>query len=139
MVSITTTRPKIDTRYRFVSRKPILRTTTSKRKEDTTEAINDQVSESSNQQSLEEDFEGGKTTELGDLAVALQSIQQAPIPNSNYVGTTLRVPLTTRLGINNGTLNVPQTTQRTIHRVIISSTPHTTQRKITRSKYNRFH
>ncbi|XP_018567328.1 uncharacterized protein LOC108907949 [Anoplophora glabripennis] len=101
-----------------MSRKPILRTTTPRKK--TTEVILDQVSESSNQQSLEEDFEGGKTTELGELAIALKNIQHAPLPvntSSTMTLTTHRTnnKVTNRL-LDKNLRSSPQTTQRIVEK-----------------------
>ncbi|XP_068899258.1 uncharacterized protein [Tenebrio molitor] len=77
-----------DNRYRFISRKPYFRTTTSKVDIESQDAA-DQDKESSNQQSLEENFEDGDTTELGDIAIALHEIQQAPVPTKT---TTVKIP-----------------------------------------------
>ncbi|KAJ3662718.1 hypothetical protein Zmor_007051 [Zophobas morio] len=87
LISETTTKASrtADNRYRFVSRKPFARTTTPKI---SIKEAPDQDKESSNQQSLEENFEDGDTTELSDIAIALQEIQQAPIPKP----TTVRIP-----------------------------------------------
>lgn len=85
---VTTRSTKIaDSRYRFVSRKPFFRSTTTKISTESQDAI-DQDKESSNQQSLEEIIENNDTTELGDIAIALQEIQQAPIPTKT---TTVRL------------------------------------------------
>ncbi|KAJ8915747.1 hypothetical protein NQ315_004559 [Exocentrus adspersus] len=107
----TTIRPKPDTRFRFVSRKPILRTTP--RRKETTKVILDQVSESSNQQSLEEDFDEGRTTELADLALVLQNLQYAPLPSLNSSSSTLKIPFTTQRINSKATSRHPsQSTQR---------------------------
>ncbi|XP_015834046.1 mucin-5AC isoform X2 [Tribolium castaneum] len=84
---VTTKATKLqDNRYRFVSRKPFFRSTTAKTSTESDETV-DQDKESSNQQSLEENFDNNDTTELGDIAAALQEIQQAPIPTK----TTLKI------------------------------------------------
>lgn len=95
-----------------------------------TEAIFDQVSESSNQQSLEEDFEGGKTTELSELAIVLKNIQQAPLPAKNFSSINLKIPSTTKRTNS-------KITNRLVDKVLKSS-PQTTQRIVEKSKSSRY-
>lgn len=84
----TSPRPYLENRFKFVSRKPFFRLTTTQREPATTAKNHDQASEPSNQQSLEEDFDDGKTTELVDIAEALRNIQKAPYPSRDSVRTT---------------------------------------------------
>ncbi|VEN35608.1 unnamed protein product [Callosobruchus maculatus] len=80
-------RLKPDNRFRFVPRKPIISRTTSTTTTTTTTTTSstaspvletDQVKESSNQQSLEQDFDDqkDKTTELAEVAAAVQKLQK---------------------------------------------------------------
>lgn len=67
-------------RFKFShTRKPFFRTTTHKTASSTEEVDFDQTIESSNQQSLEDNLAERDTTELSDIAAALQEIQQAPL------------------------------------------------------------
>ncbi|RZC39681.1 CBM 14 domain containing protein, partial [Asbolus verrucosus] len=111
-------------RYRFVSRKPFFRTTTLRIEAETEEAA-DQTKESSNQQSLEENFENNDTTELGDIAVALHEIQHAPLPSKISPTTntpsrikSTRTPSRSRIRYSTTVSPIPLTTKKFIVRKV---------------------
>ncbi|XP_044257284.1 uncharacterized protein LOC123006669 isoform X3 [Tribolium madens] len=108
-----------DSRYKFVSRRPFFRSTTSKISNEPEDTI-DQDKESSNQQSLEENFDDNDTTELGDIATALQEIQQAPIPTkTTTIKTSTQRTKTTRSRSRYSTTSpLPLTTKTFIVRKI---------------------
>lgn len=63
-----------------MQKRPVFfRNTTPKITSTSTELTLDQANEPSNQESLEEEPGDSDTTELSDIAVALQELQQAPI------------------------------------------------------------
>ncbi|XP_060520818.1 uncharacterized protein LOC132698641 [Cylas formicarius] len=88
-VTTTQTPTPINTRFKFVSRKNVLRTAIPKRVTKNKES--DQTLESSNQQSQEKNRNSEEIKKLADVALALQSVQSAPAPGRKR-------PKTTRIG-----------------------------------------
>nr|CAI5827023.1 unnamed protein product [Callosobruchus analis] len=129
------TRFKPDNRFRFVPRKPILSRTTSTTTTTTTTSTSstttplletDQVKESSNQQSQEQDFDDqkDKTTELAEIAAAVQKLQRVQPQTASFKRKTetQRIKITTNVQKNKNRYRGPG--QFLVNRAVIT-TPQT--------------
>ncbi|KAG5896059.1 hypothetical protein JTB14_011054 [Gonioctena quinquepunctata] len=121
----TTPRLKADNRFRFVSRRPYLRST-PKQEYQTVVSGNQPIldNDQHNQPILDNDQLPEKSTEISDFAMALQSIQKAPLPKETLPEITSRSPQTTIRNIKKGS-RVTLTTPRNYNRIKAAGTrPH---------------